>query len=79
MPINEETEALALYIECVVKKLLGEDTSLSEREFSEIINRDFTIWWDFSKLDSWLKSTDIDNETKTFIKEKSKLLATHLG
>ncbi len=79
LPINTETEALALYIECVVKKLLGKDTSLSEREFSKIIKNDFTIWWDFSKLDSWLKNADIDDETKALIKEKSNLLATHLG
>ncbi|MCP4255658.1 MAG: tetratricopeptide repeat protein [Candidatus Scalindua sp.] len=78
LPINTETEALALYIECVVKKLLGKDTSLSEREFSEIIKNNFTIWWDFSKLDTWLENADTDGETKTFINEKSKLLAMHL-
>lgn len=78
LPISTEAEALALYIECVVKKLLGKDTSLSESEFSKIIKDDFTIWWDFSKLDSWLENADVDDETKAFIKEKSKLLATHL-
>ena len=78
LPINKEAKALALYIECLVKKLLGTDTSLHEREFDQILKNDFTIWWDFSKLDSWLENTDIDYGTKTFIKEKSKLLATHL-
>ena len=78
LTIKNEKKALALYIECVVKKLLGMDPSLSEREFNEIIKNDFTIWWDFNKFDSWLKNTDIDNETETFIREKSNLLRMHL-
>lgn len=78
LTIKKEEKALALYIECVVKELLGMDTSLSEREFNEIIKNDFTIWWDFNKFDSWLKNTDIDDETETFIKEKSNLLRKHL-
>ena len=76
---NKKTKALAIYIECIVKKLLGMDTSLSEREFDQILKSDFTVWWDFSKLDAWLDNTDIDDEAKAFIKEKSRLLATHLG
>jgi tetratricopeptide (TPR) repeat protein len=76
---KKETKALAIYIECIVKKLLGTDTSLSEREFDQILKNDFTVWWDFSKLDSWLDNADIDDEAKAFIKEKSRLLATHLG
>ena len=76
---NEETNALAIYIGCIVKKLLGTDTTLSERELDQILKSDFTLWWDFSKLDSWLENADIDEETKSFIKEKSRLLATHLG
>ena len=76
---KKETKALAIYIECIVKKLLGTDTSLSEREFDQILKSDFTIWWDFSKLESWLNNADIDDEAKAFIKEKSRLLATHLG
>ena len=76
---KKETKALAIYIECIVKKLLGTDTSLSEREFDQILKSDFTVWWDFSKLDSWLDNADIDDEAKAFIKEKTRLLATHLG
>ncbi|MDP6925119.1 MAG: tetratricopeptide repeat protein [Candidatus Scalindua sp.] len=76
---NKETKALAIYIDCIVKKLLGADTSLSERELDQILKSNFTVWWDFSKLDSWLENADIDDETKSFIKEKSRLLATHLG
>ena len=78
LPNKKETEALAIYIECIVKKLLGTDTTLPEREFNEIIKKDFTIWWDFSKLDSWLKNADIGDETKIFIEEKSNLLRKHL-
>ena len=54
------------------------DTSLSETEFNETIKNDFTICWDFSKFDSWLNNADIDDETETFIKEKSNLLRLHL-
>ncbi len=78
IPAKKELKALALYIECIVEKLLGLDTSLSERKFSKIIKEDFTIWWDFIKLDSWLENADIDDETKAFIKAKSRMLRTHL-
>jgi tetratricopeptide (TPR) repeat protein len=69
-------KAMLLYLGCITKKLLGMDTSVYEKEFTEILKKDFTITWD-EDFESWLKDADIDVGTKTFIKKKTELLKKH--
>jgi len=68
---------ILLYLECIAMKLLGMDTYESENEFNEYIKRDFSTKWDSDMYDSWLKDADIDDDTRLYIKEKTKLIKKH--
>jgi tetratricopeptide (TPR) repeat protein len=74
-PIKEK--ALLLYFECMSKKLLNIETSESELAFSEIIKKRFATKRDFNEIEIWLSNSNIDNDTKTFIKKKTELIKKH--
>jgi len=69
---------MLLYFGCIAKKLLGVDTSVFEKDFTEILKNDFTIMFNFDIFESWLKDADIDEGTEIFIKEKTELLKKHI-
>ncbi len=71
--------ALLLLHECIVMKLLGEDTTECEARYKEILKQDFTVTWNFETFESWLKKAKIQEEAKKFITEKSMMLKQHQG
>ena len=70
-------KAILLYFECMSKKLLNKDTSESELAFNEIIKKKFATKRTFNEIEIWLNNSDLDNETKVFIKEKTELIKKH--
>ena len=78
LSLEKETKAMALYIECIVKRILNIDTSESENEFYAILQEDFITTGNLYKIESWLKNAEIDDETKIFINVKTALLKEHL-
>ncbi|MHC4260416.1 MAG: tetratricopeptide repeat protein [Planctomycetota bacterium] len=71
-------KAEGMYLECIARKLLKMDTSEAEKAFGEAVRQDFTTAWSFDPIDTWVKEADIDDETKTFIAEKTELLKKHV-
>jgi hypothetical protein len=53
------------------------DTSQAENAFGEAVQKKFTTRWSSDSLEGWLEEADIDEETKTFIVEKTEMLKKH--
>lgn len=67
--INDEDKALIYGYECMVLKLLDKDTVESEKNFEEILKKDFFINnWHFKPLDNWLEKAKLSEEKKVYIK-----------
>jgi tetratricopeptide (TPR) repeat protein len=77
LSLEREHQAVCLYLECIAKKMLGFDVSDSEKKFNEILKKDFEIDWSFDQIESWLDDTDIDEDKKAYIIEKTEQLKKH--
>lgn len=75
---QRKQKAVILYFDCIARKLLGRDTSVSEKEFNEILEKDFTLVFLFNLSESWIKNANISEDAKSFIKEKTEMLKSHL-
>ncbi len=69
--------AISLYLKCIAAKLLKMDTSEPEQAFDEVVQEDFNENWSFEQIENWLGEADVDQETKTFIAEKTNMLKKH--
>ncbi len=78
LQLKTRDRAILLYLECIAKKLLNMDTSDSEAAFNEILEKDFTIYWSFEVFESWLEDSNIGEDTKRLIREKTNRLEKHL-
>ena len=72
-----DDKAICLYLECIAKKMLDMDTSGCEKEFNEILKKDFETTWSFDEIESWLKDANIPTDKKSFIIEKTEQLKKH--
>lgn len=62
------------YLKCSSEKLLGKDTTESEKQIDQLIKEDFILNWSFDGIENWLKDADIDKDTREFIIEKTDML-----
>jgi len=67
---------ILLYLECVAKKLLNKDTNTCEEELDGILKNGI-IFWSFHLFESWLKGANIDDDTRSYIEEKTRLVKKH--
>lgn len=69
---SPETEDIAvrLFLECITKKLLGQDVSGCEKELRKVLRNDFEITWSFNSTETWLAHTHIEENKKAYITEK---------
>jgi hypothetical protein len=74
MPLTENKLALCLYFECIIRKILNDDTSECERRFDALSGKDLYISWDFNYIEQWLENIDLDKEIKNYIAEKTSSL-----
>ncbi len=65
LSLEIEDRAVCLYLECIAKKMLQMDISDCEKEFNEILKREFEITWSFAEIESWL--VYISNDQVAFI------------
>jgi tetratricopeptide (TPR) repeat protein len=72
-----ENRAIVLYLECIAKKMLDQDVSAKEKEFDDILKKNFRITWLFNQIEYWLSNTDIDKDKKAFIIQKTERLKKH--
>ncbi|MHC4477740.1 MAG: tetratricopeptide repeat protein [Planctomycetota bacterium] len=70
-------KAIGLYLKCIAAKLLEMDTSEAETAFAEVLQERFATTWRFDVIEGWLEEADIDEETKSFIVEKTQMLKKH--
>jgi tetratricopeptide (TPR) repeat protein len=80
LPLATTTEhkAIGLYLDCIARKLLELDTSETEKAFDELLEQVFSANWSCHPIEQWLEEADIDEETKTFIAEKTEMLKKHV-
>ena len=71
---DPEERALSLYLKIVSEKLQVRDTSATEAEFEEALQEDFETAWSTAEIESWLEEANISDETRKFIRAKTKLL-----
>jgi len=77
LSLETKDRAVCIYLDCIAKKMLQIDISDCEKEFNEILKREFETRWSFAEIESWLE--DISNDQKAFIIEKTELLKEHRG
>ncbi|MBF0542251.1 MAG: tetratricopeptide repeat protein [Nitrospirae bacterium] len=65
------------YFECIIIKLLNQDTKEAETKFDEAMKSDFDTTWDFDNIENWLKTAKISEDTKKYIKEKTDEFKRH--
>lgn len=72
----KETDDIIIchYLKCISEKLLGKDTTESEKQIDQLIKEDFILNWSFDGIENWLKDADIDKDTREFIIEKTEML-----
>jgi hypothetical protein len=63
-------KSTCLYLECIAKKILDMDVSECERDYNEILKKNFETTWSFDEIESWLKDAD----KKAFIIKKTEQL-----
>ena len=77
LPLGINDKAILIYLECIAKKLLNNDTIQCEEELNTILKNKFTTKWSFDEIESWLENANIDDDIKSFIKKKTKLIKKH--
>lgn len=77
LPLGIKDKAILIYLECIAKKLLNKDTIQCEEELNKILKNKFTIKSSFDEIESWLENANIDDDKKSFIKKKTKLIEKH--
>jgi tetratricopeptide (TPR) repeat protein len=71
--LDNEDKAIFKYYECILNKILSNNTNTLDKEFDEIMKEDFKIKFT-SNFDVWLNKVDIPTNTKKYIQEKIELL-----
>lgn len=69
-----EEEATLVYFKCITYKLLNNDTTEIEKEFDEILAKDFTTIWDFEAFEKWFAEAGLPPDTRKFIELKTAML-----
>ncbi len=77
LSLDIDDRATFLYLECIAKKMLDVDVAECERDYNEILKKDFETTWRFDEIESWLTDADIDEDKKDFIIEKTEQLKKH--
>ncbi|MFZ3072645.1 MAG: tetratricopeptide repeat protein [Thermodesulfobacteriota bacterium] len=76
LAVEPSHKAIYFYLECIAKKLLKLDTSVSEAKFNEVLQKEFALIWSIEPIESWLKEIDISNDDKDYILRLTQLLKT---
>lgn len=67
-------QAICYYLQCVAQKILNMDTCECEKKLDAILEQDFVLTWSFTTFKLWLDRAVLDEETKSFIKKKMRLI-----
>ncbi len=71
---NKEDQAVALYLDSIVKKLLNIDSSAAEAKLDEILKEELALTWSFEDIEEWLKVADIKEEDKKYLLKLTELI-----
>jgi hypothetical protein len=77
LSLETSEKAIVVYLECITRNLLNKDTIVCEEEFNKILKKRFTVSWDFDDVELWIEAANVDDNTRSYIKEKTKLIKKH--
>ncbi|MES0491417.1 MAG: tetratricopeptide repeat protein [Leptospirales bacterium] len=66
--LSDDERATFLLLRLMAQQVLGQGRTETEKQFSEILQNEFTITWSFDIIDNWLDTSDIDEAGKTAIR-----------
>ena len=74
LPLENKNKTIFHYLECIVNKLLDEDTLALEAKLNKSLGVNFAIEQSFDLIESWLKDADIPDKAKNFIAGKTNMI-----
>jgi hypothetical protein len=67
-------KAVAIYLECMAKKILDMDSSRCEDDLKGALEGYIDISWSFNPIELWLETANLDKDKKAFIRAKTDLI-----
>lgn len=74
LKLKDNDKAILKYYECLMNKMLGNNTNKLTRELNAILKKEFEITWSFGNIKNWLKDVKLSDDIKEYVKEKTELL-----
>lgn len=78
LKMDTSQQAISLYLEGIIKKLLGLDTDEVDKKYSQIMEKCFKIIWSVDEIMTWAGKADITESLKGYINEKTNRLNPHI-